>query len=204
MGICFEVDSLLGSRNLAHPLFKYPPSKIAWQNQRREVIQAICQHFGWKWVPWEEPSEQHGTEGNCCSWLKYNWLRGLAIAIATNDATSTAEAMIHARIVADRFPHLTDRNDSQYSAMYIPVDFRRPFQIDTTFYWETCTVASSIGLARELRELYPLLQLEHHRQDKLVSQRSEKEWQYLFELYEQFRACAENSVSVNLPMLLTW
>jgi hypothetical protein len=203
MGICFEVDNLLGSRELVHPRFRVAKTRVDWQTERRAVILAICQHFGWKWTPWEEPSERHGTEGNCCSKSRYDWLRALAIAIATDDATSTAEELIAPNIVANRFRHLTNRNDSQYTAVYIPTDFEQPFQIDTA-QWETCTIASSVGLIRELRELYPLLQLEQRKQDKFVSRYSEEKWQYLYELHGEILACAENSVSVNLPMLLTW
>ena len=202
MSVCFEVSSLLGSRDLAHPRFRNTHTREEWHRQRQEVLDAICRHFAWERIPWQEPSEQHGRYDLCCSWHTYDWLRALAAAIALNDSTSTVDALRRTRVAP--FLHLTDRNDSQYTAIYLPAEFPEPFQIETSFYWEVCTIGSSYRLADELRQLAPLLKQEQGKQTKAVAHGTDEHWQYLHELCADLLSYAQESVEMQLPMLVTW
>jgi hypothetical protein len=144
MSLCFEVESLIHTPT-SPPLVANSRAREEWYDQRREVVRLICTHFAWEQPPWDEPAHRRGREGYCCAWKQYNLLRHIAITLHQYPDQHTDLRQSHTECVFSRaYDHLTEREDSKYTGIYIPVPFDRPFQIATSFYWEICTVGSSI------------------------------------------------------------
>ena len=193
MGFCFEVASLVHDpQNPA--LLHNPPAKAEWLQNRWEVIRLICQHFEWQEVPWQEPSRRRGREADCAGWEQYDWLRQLV----SDNRTPSSIISSHA------FPHLSDRNDSRYAAIYIPIPFEQPFQIHTSFYWGVCTVGSSVCLRDELQILQELLPHCRERELTKAIMKTAEEWQALEDFRRILHTYAQESVDLLLPLQMTW
>lgn len=174
MGVCVNVASLLQPPD--SPPFRANESvRVEWLKNRNEVIRLICDHFDWWALPWCEPPAQYAIQGDCFNQSRYYKL--LERARELDEISHSAQ-----------FVHLVNRDDSQYAAIYIPIEFDKPFQIRTSFEWEVCTIGSAVALSKELKALNPSVA----RYDDIA------------DLPDRLLVQTEESVRLNVPMLIEW
>ena len=105
MGISISVESIVVSESRRRP----GATVDHLDPGQDEVIRAILDHFGWKELPWEEPSHRVGTTRGSFSHSSFS---GLATLVYDLD-------------IEDHCPHVLERDT--YCTFHIPVDFERPW-----------------------------------------------------------------------------
>src|SRR5690349_4283520 len=135
MGLCFTVQ------HVVHPLTHSRLSgmqraRIHWYAHRWSFLDQLCEQMQWTRLPWPEPGEidEETTDAYCCSWSRYAQFIRYAQALAQQEM----------QVYGDATLHVTDRQDSNYTAIYVPVAFPRPIKLHSDPEWQTVTVGSSV------------------------------------------------------------
>jgi hypothetical protein len=148
MGICLDVESIVHIPRYPS-LAPHTIYEAQWYAERWGLLVLICKTFSWKKIPWDEPSTYHSAESYCCNKSKYDLLRTVACAAALNQPFTTPDsawAAYHAAPSSPTYRHLIERNDSEYMALYLPLDLASPIAIPSTSAWDTFTVGSAVHL----------------------------------------------------------
>jgi len=177
MGVCLDVHSFVHQPR-SNPIWPGSQAEAEWYAERWSLVALLFQHFGWDKLPWQEPSESRGADRDCFQWSTYASLLALA---------ETRQP-----------PHLASRNDSQYLAVYLPIDFDAPLVLPTSTCWETITVASGARVKSELQTLAAVFSFEGG------TEIAEADWDSLRLCYDTFVASIDESLSLVLPLFVTW
>lgn len=193
MGLTFQI------RHLVHPLSKIAHQSIhareQWYTHRWAVLNQICQIFEWAKPPWEEPG---GIDASDDTWISCSWSQYILFLSYANQLNQNGLLPSGAHI-----SHLTDRNDSNYAAIYLPVTFPATKKMQDEM-WEVVTIGSSVYMAQILRELEPYCAFPPTPFMQQEASYAESEWHSIHITCTELREYAELSLKQNLPLLALW
>ncbi len=222
MGVGVNVDSI------TIPLARhvYGPEKII-RRERELLLAFICTVFDWKSPPWDEPSEDSGISDSIGNG-RYSLLLSLAWAIEDLAGEADQHVLDLIRVVEEtrrspsehqypqlrgncqKFPHTLDRNI--YTSFYLPVDIPAPMHLEISpqfkhshLYDDGISLASSQRFLAELQVLQPLLQqiVEIRGADTRVPSYENYRWGSVYAACETLLSAAEDSLRLNLPLLVS-
>jgi len=168
-------------------------ARIQWYAHRWNLLDQLCEHMHWTQLPWTEPGDidEETTDTYCCSWSRYAQFLRYVQTLAQRELQSYGEAVLH----------VTDRHDSNYAAIYVPVAFPRPIKIDHDPEWATITVGSSVHMAQVLEAMLPYTS---GSLEPGMASSTQHDLASIEEIRAVLAAYARESMTRNLPILARW
>jgi hypothetical protein len=147
----------------------------------------------WTHLPWTEPgeSDEETADAYCCSWSRYAQFLKFAQALAEQEL----------QIYGDTMLHVSDRQDSNSTAIYVPIAFPRPIKIHHDPEWETIIVGSSVHMSQMLNALMPYTSGGPNQE---ISGYTQRDLESIEEIRLALLALARESLTRNLPILARW
>lgn len=192
MGLCFQVQHIV--HPLTHPRFGgMSRARVQWYAHQWSFLDQLCEHMQWTRLPWFEPGEvdEETADSYCCSWSRYIQFLSYAEVLAEQALQSYGDTVLH----------VTDRQDSHYAAIYVPVAFPRPIKIHHDPEWETITVGSSVHMSEVLEAMMPYTSGGPHSD---IPGYTQQELESIEEIREALFSLARESLSRNLPIIARW
>jgi hypothetical protein len=194
MGLTIVVEHLI-HKPTSPPVFPGSRLEARWYEQRWRLVGQLCELFGWRRLPWDEPGEREKADWSSFGRGRYYQLLWGAALVAEHGPGASRqmipEPFVHPPMTP-HFPHLTSRQDDGYLALYLPIPLATPAVLDagTDFNgWGRITVGSSVQLGAEIDRLAPMLN---------------DSWHSVADIAATISAYCAESQNLNVPMWIEW